>query len=113
MPQGRKNFYAVLGILRDASTEDVKRAYYEAAQRLHPDKNKYAGETELFLEIQQAYEVLSNAERRARYDATLAPEDTTEIPVEWKVLYSRPNLVHLDEQQLIYALFQVGPRISG
>src|SRR5512138_196444 len=113
MPQGQKNFYAVLGVLRDASTEEIKRAYYEAAQRLHPDKNKTAGETELFLEVQQAYEVLSNAERRARYDATLAPEDATQLPVDWKVLYSRPSLVRIEESQLIYALFQASPRVAG
>ncbi len=113
MPQGRNNYYAVLGIARDASTDVIKRAYYEAAQRLHPDKNKYPGETEMFLEVQQAYEVLSNAERRAKYDATLAPEQTTEIPVDWQVLYSRPNLVHLNEPQLIYALFQATPRAVG
>ena len=113
MPQDRKNHYAVLGVLRDASVEDIRRAYYEAAQRLHPDKNRFAGETELFLEVQQAYEVLSNPERRARYDATLAPEDATESPIEWQALYSRPNLVHLNEPQLVYALFQAGPRRGG
>jgi Ca-activated chloride channel homolog len=113
MPESRKNYYSVLGIARDASTDEIKRAYYEAAHRLHPDKNKYPGETEMFLEVQQAYGVLSNAERRARYDATLAPEQTTEIPVDWHVLYSRPKLVHLDEPQLIYALFQAAPRDVG
>ncbi len=113
MQEGRKNYYTVLGVARDASTDEIKRAYYEAAQRLHPDKNKYPGETEMFLEVQQAYEVLSNAQRRAKYDATLSPDDTTEIPVDWKVLYSRPNLVHLDEPQLVYALFQAAPHIVG
>jgi len=41
---------------------------------LHPDKNKAAGETELFLGVQQAYEALANAQRRAQYDATLPAE---------------------------------------
>ena len=113
MPAGRKDYYAVLGVLRDASTEEIKRAYYEAAQRLHPDKNKTAGETEMFLEAQQAYETLSNAERRARYDATLAPDDPTEIPIDWRVLFSRPKLVRVEESQLIYALFQASPRLAG
>ena len=38
--------------------EDIKRAYFEAAQKLHPDKNTAAGETEFFLDVQHAYEVL-------------------------------------------------------
>src|SRR5512143_2003202 len=113
MPPDGKNYYAVLGVLRDASTEEIKRAYYRAAQRLHPDKNKHAGETEMFLDIQQAYEVLSNAERRARYDASLGPEETTELPIDWNVLYSRPKLVRLDESQLIYVLFRAAPRMAG
>lgn len=112
MPDRRKNYYALLGVLRSASLEEIRRGYYEAAQRLHPDKNKNAGETELFLEVQQAYEVLSNPQRRAQYDATLPEEEGSESAIRWDVQYSRPNLVHLSEPQLIYVLFQAKPGIS-
>ena len=71
----QQDYYALLGIMRDASQEEIKRAYFDAAQKLHPDKNTAAGETELFLGIQQAYEALSNPKRRAQYDATLPPEE--------------------------------------
>ena len=54
------DYYAVLGIFPDATQEEIKQAYFDAAQRLHPDKNKTEGETEIFLDVQQAYEVLSN-----------------------------------------------------
>ena len=74
MPFNKQDHYAILGVFRDASQEEIKRAYFEAAQRLHPDKNVAAGETELFLEIQKAYEILSNPKRRNLYDATLPPE---------------------------------------
>ena len=47
-------------------------------RNLHPDKNAAAGETELFLEVQQAYEMLSNPKRRTQYDATLPPEEKTQ-----------------------------------
>ncbi len=110
MEAGKRNYYALLGVLRDASTEEIKRAYFEAAQRLHPDKNKLAGETELFLEVQQAYEVLANPQRRAQYDATLGPEEVPESPVQWNVQYSRPKLVHLSEPQLIYVLLEIAKR---
>lgn len=113
MYKSQKDYYALLGVLRDASVEEIKRAYYEAAQRLHPDKNKLAGETEIFLEIQQAYEVLSNPKRRSQYDATLTKEDTPASIIQHKVQYSRPNLVHLNEPQLIYVLLEVGPRQVG
>ena len=111
MPSGRQNYYALLGILRDASPEAIRRAYYAAAQHLHPDKNKLPGETEIFLEVQQAYEVLSNPQRRALYDATLPEEVRVDEPIQWKVQYSRPSLVHITEPQLIYVLLEIGPRL--
>ena len=68
------------------------------------------GETELFLEIQQAYEVLSNPKRRNLYDATLPPEINVNSVVKHEILFSRPTLVKLDEPQLIYMLLEVSPR---
>ena len=92
-----RDYYAVLGVLRDATAEEIRQAYLTAAQRLHPDKNKAAGETELFLEVQQAYEVLSNAKRRKAYDATLPKEEIVSQPFVHEILYSRSSLVRLDE----------------
>ena len=113
MFKSQKDYYDLLGVLRDASMEEIKRAYYEAAQRLHPDKNKLAGETEIFLEVQQAYEVLSNPKRRSQYDATLSKGDEPSAVIRIRVLYSRPNLVHLNEPQLIYVLLEASPREVG
>ena len=109
MPSARANYYTALGVLRDASAEEIKRAYHAAARRLHPDRNLLAGETELFLEVQTAYEVLSNPKRRAAYDATLPREQEGESPVAYNIQYSRPSLVHLDEAQLVYAVLQTAP----
>jgi Ca-activated chloride channel family protein len=109
MLSGQQDYYSLLGILRDASAEEIRRAYLAAARRLHPDKNVLAGETELFLGIQQAYEVLSNPRRRALYDATLPPGWSAPAPVQCTMEYSRPNLVHLDESQLLYTLLTVAP----
>ena len=105
MPQS--DFYTKLGVSRDASQEDIKRAYLEAAQKLHPDKNTAAGETELFLDIQSAYETLSNEKRRKQYDATLAPEEKVDLPYEHQVIYSRPNLVRLEEPQMLYMILDL------
>jgi Ca-activated chloride channel homolog len=104
----KQDYYSLLGVSRDASQEEIKRAYYEAAQKLHPDKNTTAGETEIFLGVQQAYEVLSNPTRRKLYDATLPPEEKISLPYTHKVIYSRPNLVHLDEPQMLYFILELG-----
>lgn len=110
MVSKKPDYYAILGVFRDASQEEIKRSYFEAAQRLHPDKNVAAGETELFLEVQQAYEVLSNPKRRNLYDATLPPDIEVNTVVKYETIFSRPNLVRLDEPQLIYMLLEVSPR---
>jgi len=103
----QQDYYALLGIMRNASQEEIRRAYFDAAQKLHPDKNTAAGETEMFLGIQQAYEALSNPKRRAQYDATLPPEEKQILPYEHRILYSRPNLVRLDEPQMLYVLLDI------
>ena len=107
MPFSQQDYYALLGIPRDASPEELKRAYFDAAQKLHPDKNTAAGETELFLGVQQAYETLSNPRRRAQYDATLPPEEQIILPYKQNVIYSRPNLIRLDESQMLYIILDL------
>ena len=107
MSPDQQDYYATLGITRDASQDDIKRAYFQAAQKLHPDKNTAAGETELFMGVQQAYEVLSNPKRRALYDATLPPQEKINLPYRHKLIYSRPNLVHLDEPQMLYLIVEL------
>ena len=96
--------YSLLGIPRNATQAEIKKAYFEAAQRLHPDKHNGPGQTERFLQIQQAYEVLSDKNKRARYDATLPPEP--EAPIKADILYSRHSLIHLDDSQMIYVLLE-------
>ena len=107
MPSSQPDYYSQLGISRDASQEEIKRAYFEAAQKLHPDRNTAAGETELFLGVQQAYETLSNPKRRTQYDATLPAEERIILPYQHRVIYSRPKLVRLDESQMLYVILEL------
>jgi molecular chaperone DnaJ len=64
-----RDLYDVLGVTRDASDEDIRRAYRRLARELHPDVNGDPAAEEHFKEIAGAYEILSDPERRARYDA--------------------------------------------
>jgi molecular chaperone DnaJ len=64
-----KDYYEVLGVARDASPDDIKRAYRGLARRHHPDvAHDKAGAEHLFKEINEAYEVLSDPQKRAQYD---------------------------------------------
>ncbi|HBW56654.1 MAG TPA: molecular chaperone DnaJ, partial [Oscillatoriales bacterium UBA8482] len=62
------DYYEILGVSREADTEELKRAYRRLARKYHPDVNKEAGSEERFKEISRAYEVLKEPELRARYD---------------------------------------------
>ena len=63
-----KDYYAALGVKRDAAPDDVKRAYRKAARKYHPDVSKEADAEARFKEVAEAYEVLKDPERRAAYD---------------------------------------------
>lgn len=67
-----RTYYAVLGVGRSASAKEIKDAYRRAARSAHPD---HGGSAELFHDIAVAYEMLSDPERRRRYDRTLGIED--------------------------------------
>lgn len=67
------DYYADLGVARDASAEDIKRAYRRAARRLHPDVNPGPDAEEQFKKVSQAYDVLSDPEKRRNYDRGADP----------------------------------------
>jgi molecular chaperone DnaJ len=63
-----RDFYAVLGVERSASDAEIKRAFRKLAQQWHPDVNTDPAAQERFKEINEAYQVLSDPDRRSRYD---------------------------------------------
>jgi curved DNA-binding protein len=69
MPPEEGDFYSILGVSRDASADDIQRAYRKLARQYHPDVNKDPGAEERFKQISEAYDVLSDPKTRERYDA--------------------------------------------
>jgi molecular chaperone DnaJ len=66
----KRDYYEILGVNRDASEEDIKKSYRKMAMKHHPDRNPDSKDSEeKFKEAKEAYEVLSNAEKRRAYDA--------------------------------------------
>lgn len=65
----KRDYYEVLGVAKDASESEIKKAYHKKAKKYHPDLNPGDADAEAkFKEAGEAYEVLSNAEKKARYD---------------------------------------------
>src|SRR4051812_26710982 len=63
-----KDYYAIMGLDRTASAEEIKKAYRKLARKYHPDVSKEGNAEERFKEVQEAYETLKDPEKRAAYD---------------------------------------------
>lgn len=68
MANSNRDYYEILGIDKNASTEDIKKAYRRLARQYHPDVNKESGAAEKFKEINEAHQILSDQQKRAAYD---------------------------------------------
>jgi curved DNA-binding protein len=80
-----KDYYAILGVKREASADEIKTAYRKLARKYHPDVSKEPNAEEKFKEVSEAYETLHDAEKRAAYDALGAhrPGEEFRPPPDW------------------------------
>lgn len=104
------NYYSILGVSNSADLNEIKSAYRKLVKKFHPDKNENNLEhTDLFLQIQQAYEVLSHPTRRKKYDEQLfyaglkSKSQDVVYDYNWLINQMQELLVHvsnLDEYSL-------------
>ena len=101
------NYYARLGVSREATPEEIRASYHQAARRLHPDTNSDPAATELFLQVQEAYETLSNETKRSEYDKTLPLDAVSPPDIMTNAIYSRTVLPVIGTSQLVYVLLDL------
>src|SRR5437899_7572576 len=68
MATSKRDYYEVLGVTRSVTDDELKKAYRRLAKQYHPDANKEQGAEARFIEINEAYEVLNDPQKRAAYD---------------------------------------------
>ena len=65
---GKRDFYEVLGVAKNASDAEIKKAFRSLARQYHPDVNKDPSAVEKFKEVNEAYQILSDPQKRSAYD---------------------------------------------
>lgn len=93
-----KDYYAALGVERTASDEDIKKAYRKLARKYHPDVSKEKNAEEKFKEVAEAYQTLSDKEKRAAYDqlGRHRPGEDFRPPPGWETRFSHGGAEGVD-----------------
>ncbi len=102
----KTDFYRRLDIDTGASEDAIRKAYRLAARKAHPDVNKNEGATQLFLDIQEAYKILSNPNMKDAYDDGREPDDTSSS-IHTTMEYSQSALFRSKEPQVIYTMVDI------
>src|ERR1700691_400736 len=87
-----KDYYDTLGVSRGASAEEIKRAYRKLSRKYHPDVSKEKNAEAKFKDLQEAYEVLKDPEKRASYDQLgrdYRPGQQFRPPPDWEQQFGR------------------------
>src|SRR5512133_1284689 len=98
--------FETLGLSNNASPDEIRHAYFDAARRLHPDANPDPNAANQFMAIQKAYDVLSNSEKRIDYLISQAVSEGRP-PVITQSQFSVESLQSIPEEQYVYALLEI------
>jgi len=105
-----KDYYKILGVKREASEDEIKKAYRKLARKYHPDVSKEKNAEEKFKEVNEANEVLSDKEKRAAYDnlGSYQPGQDFRPPPGWEQQFGRggqPDFGNMDFGDLFSQMF--------
>lgn len=84
-----QDYYQILGVPKDATQDDIKKAYYKLAHKYHPDKG---GDEKKFKEVNEAYQILSNKDKRAQYDKFGRVFEGGEPGADFQWAWGRPGM---------------------
>lgn len=116
-----KDYYKILGVKRDASEDEIKKAYRKLARKFHPDVSKEKNAEEKFKEVNEANEVLGDAEKRAAYDnlGAYQPGQDMRPPPGWEQRFrhggraGQPDFSNMDFGDLFSQMFGGGQSQAG
>ncbi len=114
------DYYEILNLYQSASQEDIKRSFRQLALRHHPDKNRNSEDSKRkFMEVVEAYEILSDDQSRNEYDRTYRYMDFSisrgwTPPADWQQVYSYEHLKkEYDRSHLAGGMWDISDRASG
>jgi Ca-activated chloride channel family protein len=108
--QADKDYYNILDVAPTASVEEIREAYRALARRYHPDTTKDPQSSKKFQEIQEAYETLSNAKERQKYDRWREQQGRDKSSaLSLRAVSSHKTLLAMPEEQAYYVLLTVTP----
>jgi len=102
-----ENLYSILGVGDNADSEQIRKAYIELARRYHPDANEGRPNAEFFIQIQRAYEILSDPKRRKRYDEEAQLQVVSSEPFKTTWVLSRSEIPRIKENQVLYGRLEI------
>ena len=104
-----KDYYQILGLTKDTDETNIKKAYKKLAFQYHPDKNKSDDAETTFREISEAYDILSDDNKRQEYDYKFNNQEHINgiIPIESLLLMMKPQIEKtIDDNGKVYQFFE-------